>query len=414
MASFIGSSSAWGSTMVAETASRTIRVLVPGWVLDDRSLAPPSLGDVVEVLVQFIPSGSLASPIEQSVQATARPVFGRMPGGHPDGGLRWLLSLFGDGWSANWWSERPVTGAVEVTGRFVADLGSGRSEDDPVPVRGRVRRVRVVEQRIERTDNGARTIPGTERFTDFESTPQRFWSTLEPLAEDEGFSPTGVLVDLDLDDVPACDSRFVPGAMSIDGPDVWVMDRSNPILLHLNTRSTPPRITEYLLPMTIESPGSTRRNVHSDPDGCWITSHYDLFRCDRAFDGTLTVERVSSEGGAAVVDDGRLFILGVTKPVLRIDRRHGLVRVDPDAHPVKTVDQDRRLIPVDNPEIAAALQAKRLRVGKARAAGDVEWRSSDGQVIVRTPDGKRTLVDLDVRTRGVVSWVQPDPFTDPS
>ncbi|AOW94043.1 hypothetical protein BFN03_18950 [Rhodococcus sp. WMMA185] len=399
--------------MIAETASRTLRVLIPGSVLDDRSLAPPSRGDVVEVAVHFIPTGSEASSIEQSMQATARPIFGRMPGVHTDGSLRWLISLFGDGWSADWWSDCPITGAVEVTGRFVATLGPGRLDDDPVPVRGRVRRVRVVEQRIERTDNSVSAIEGTERFIEFESTPQRFWSTLEPLWDDESFSPTGVLVDLDLDDVPALDSQFVPGALSAEGTDVWVMDRSNPTLLHLDSRSSPPRITEYLLPLTIEPSGSTRRDIHADRSGCWITSPYDVFRCDRADDGTLTVERVSTEGGAGVVDNGRLFILRMPRPVMRIDRRRGLVRVEPDAHPVRMLDQNRRLIPVDDPEAAAALRARRFRVSQARA-DDTGWRCADGQVTIRTPDGKRTTVDLDRRTCGTVSWVQPDPFADPA
>ncbi len=284
-----------------------------------------------------------------------------------------------------------------------------------MPVRGRVRRLRVVEQPVERTDNSARTIEDTERFIEVESTPKRFWSTLEPLVDDESFCPTGVLVDLDLDDVPPLDSEFAPGAMSADGADVWLMDRSNPILLHLDTRSTPPRITEYLLPLTIEPPGNRwARDVHADSGGCWITSHYDVFRCDRALDGPLAVERVSTEGGGAIVDNGRLFILRMPRPVMRIDRRHGVVRVEPDAHPVRMLDRDGRLIPVDDPDAAAALQAKRLRVGKAHAADEADSRSADGQVTIRTPDGERTPVDLGTRTRGTLFWDPPDPFHDPA
>ncbi|AWK75056.1 hypothetical protein CBI38_29405 [Rhodococcus oxybenzonivorans] len=413
MASSIGSSSAWGVTMTAETADRTLAVFFPGWVLDDRSLAP-AVGDLVEEILTFSTTGSTPSPCSDTVRATARPAFGHTPLGDPEGGPRWLLEVAGDGWVAAWWSDRPVRGRVELTGRFVVGLDSGGS-DDPAPVRGRVRRVRVVEQRLERTGTGGvRIVDGTERLTEVEATPHRLWTNWDMPSDDEQFIESGVLVDLDLDDVPTTGSEFVAGAVSVDGPDVWVMDRSNPVLLHVDTASAPPRIVEYLLPLTIEPPEDRwTRAVHAHGGGCWITSPYDVFRCDRAGDGALTVERVCTDGGRGVVDAERLFILGSLYPMLRSDRRHGVVRDDPDPHPVRMLDDEGRLIPVDDPATSARVRAAARRADKSSAADGTEWVADVG-LTAHSPDGTRRVVELDNRSRGSVRWIQSDPFGDPA
>ncbi|MGW5153836.1 hypothetical protein [Rhodococcus koreensis] len=64
-------------------------------------------------------------------------------------------------------------------------------------------------------------MEGTERLTEVESTPHRFWSNPETPSTEDRFQGTGVLVDLDLDDVPATEVEFVAGAVSVDGPDAW-------------------------------------------------------------------------------------------------------------------------------------------------------------------------------------------------
>ncbi|MFV9459548.1 hypothetical protein ACNJ7E_39740 [Rhodococcus sp. NM-2] len=340
-------------------------------------------------------------------------MFGHTPYSDPEGGLRWPLEAIGDGWSAEWLSDRPVTGRVELTGRLVVDI-FWTGSDNPVLVRGRVRRVQLVEQLIEHTGSGLRAVDGTETLTDLESTPHRFWSNWETPSTEDHFQGTGVLLDLDLDDVPAPRVEFVAGAVSVDGPDVWVMDRSNPVLLHVDTGSTPPRIVEYLLPLTIEPPKDRwTRKVHADRDGCWITSRHEVFRCDRAGDGTLTVERVCVEGGSSVVVDGRLFLVGSTYPTLRRDRRYGVVRVDPDAHPVRMLDDERQFIAVDDPATAARVTAQTRRADKARGADGTEWVAV-GELTAQSPDGTHRRVDLAVRTRGTVHWIQPDPYVDPA
>ncbi|ORI15812.1 DUF6578 domain-containing protein [Rhodococcus sp. 1168] len=199
--------------------------------------------------------------------------------------------MLGDGWSAEWLSDQPLAGRVDLTGMLTFNISSS---ENPARVRGRVRRVQLVEQRIEPTDSGWRVVDGTERLTEVESAPHHFWSNRHTAPAEEHVQATGVLVDLDVDDVPAATVEFVAGAVSVDGLDVWVMDRSNPILLHVDTGSTPPRVVEYLVPLTIEPPiDQWTRKVRADRDGCWITSRYEVFRCDRAGDRTLGVSPVN-------------------------------------------------------------------------------------------------------------------------
>ncbi|QBJ94801.1 hypothetical protein ERC79_01585 [Rhodococcus sp. ABRD24] len=336
-----------------------------------------------------------------------------MPAEHSDRGLHWLLEVTGDGWSAAWWSDRPVTGPVELRGRFFVDHGSGAS-DDPAPARGRVRRVRLVEQQRVRTATGEHLVEGSERLTDIEATPHRFWSNWDDRTEGEDFVRTGVLIDLDLDDVPAPRSGFVAGAVSVHGADVWVIDRSNPVLLHLDTESNPHRVVEYLLPLTIEPPtGEWTRAVHADGGGCWITSRHDVFRCDRSGSGTLTVQRMCTDGGRGVVAEGRLYLLGSTRPMLCTDRRHGMVRVDPDPHPVRMLEHDGRLTPVKDRLTLARVTAWACLADRARGGDGTEWAAA-GSLAAQSPDGTVRSIDLDTRTRGDVYWVHSDPLADPA
>lgn len=398
--------------MTTTSAHRTLAVLVPGWILDDRSLAPPAVGDLVETSLTFGESETPPQSYAQTFRTIARPAYGRMPGGDPEKGLRWLHELSGDGWAANWWANRPTTGRIEVHGTLFADLTMG--SDSPPPVRGRVRRVRLVSQLLERTPTGERLVRGTERLTEIEATPHIFWSNQEPRTEHDPYAPTGVLLDLDLDDVPATDSRFVAGAVSVDGTDVWVMDRSDPVLLHVDTATTPPRVVEYLLPMTAErSREIWTRAVHADADGCWITSDHDVFRCDREDDGSLSVERVCTEGGQSIVDEGRLYLRGPTEPRMHLDHRYGVVRVDPSPHPVRVLDDARRLVPVDDPATVARVRAAARRADIDRGPDGTEWIAHGG-LTARSPSGTSESVDLDARARGHAHWIPPDPWADPA
>ncbi|MFD4470400.1 DUF6578 domain-containing protein [Rhodococcus sp. NPDC058505] len=390
-------------------ARHALPVFVPGWLLDDRSLAPPAVGDVIEVSLALAADAD-PPPWTRPVRATVRPAYGRSPVDGGDG-LRWLLEVSGDGWAARWWSERPMPRRVDLDAAFVLDLPEG--QDDPPPTRGTVRRIQVVRKRFERTDTGVRAVGGSERLTEVESTPHQFWSTLE--SDADGFVPTGVLVDLDLDDVPPLGTPFVPGSVSVSGIDVWVMDRSNPILLHVDTAADPHRVVEYLLPVPIEvsERWGWARAVHADPDGCWIVSADDVFRCDRTGTAAVTVERVSTVGGRSVLDDGSLYLLGRTTPMLCGDRRHGTVRIDADPHPVRVLGRDRRLRPVDVPETVTRVTAISGRRNEARGDDGTRWIAGRA-LVARAPDGTERSVDVTAPDRGSVHWRRPDPLDDPA
>ena len=400
-ASSVGFPSARGLTMNTGTAGRSFPVFVPGWILDDRSLAPPACGDVVDVNLTFTPAATGPAPGRSALRGTARPAYGRTPVERPDG-LYWLGEVSGDGWAARWWSPRPVTGRVELDGSLVVDLVDG--VDDPPTVRGRVRRVQVVRQRLERISTGVRVVAGTEHLTDVDATPRRFWSHWPTPSGDETWVETGVLVDLDLDDVPVAATEFGGGSVSVHGADVWVMHRADPVLLHVDTASTPPRITEYLVPLTVEPPseGVAARAVHADAGGCWITSWHDVFRCDRTGPESVTVERICTEGGRGVLDEGRLYLLRGTGPMLRTDRRHGPIRVEGDAHRARVLGDDRRLTVVDDDATVDRVTTNAR--GVARGV-----RVTDGVLAVRAADGSRLDVELGERIHGRVRWIRRTP-----
>ncbi|MBJ7291756.1 MAG: hypothetical protein JHC79_22855 [Williamsia sp.] len=224
---------------------------------------------------------------------------------------------------------------------------------------------------------------------------------------------TGVLVDLDLDDVSPPEMDFRAGSVGETGADIWVMDTSDPVLLHIDTNRVPPAVTEYLLPMTIESPGDANRFVHADGDGCWISSRHDIFRCDRSDDGAIAVERRCIEGGAVVVDRGTVFVLGRTGAAAHLDRRYGIVRVEPATHPVRELDDDGRLIPVEDPATLARVRSVQLAQRARRPAPGQWWSQAGNRLVLASPDMTSVSVDLSVRERGQVEWVQTDPFDDP-
>ncbi|MFF0818102.1 hypothetical protein ACFYVR_23505 [Rhodococcus sp. NPDC003318] len=341
-----------------------------------------------------------------------RPAYGRTPVEHSDG-LRWLTEISGDGWAARCWSPRPVTGRVEIDGSFVADLPAG--EDDPVPVRGRVRRVRLVRQRTERIPSGVRAVAGSEILTEVDAAPPRDLSVPALQDADEFWCDTGVLIDLDLDDVPVVKPEFRAGWVSVHGSDVWVMDRTDPVLLHVDATSTLPRVTEYLMPLTVEPPSvGYARAVHADADGCWITSVHDVFRCDRDDSTSVSVERVCAEGGRGVLDDGQLYLLRWTEPMMCVDRRHGPIRVDGDAHRVRVLGDDRRLQVVDDPVTIGRVTASVGRPDRARGGDGRQWAVRGALLTARSSDGATREIHLGTREPGTVRWRKSDPMTDPA
>ena len=300
-----------------------------------------------------------------------------------------------------------------MTGRLIPEFHDGIPGDTRVAT-GRVRRLQLVEQVNETTESGSRFVEGTERVRNLGASRDRYWPDWFRFHPDNSLREAGVVVDLALDDVPDPVRGFEAGAVDIHGSDVWVMDRSAPVLLHVDASRSPVPVTEYLLPLAFEPlTPDWSRTVHADGEGCWITCSAEIVRCDRTGPGEVTVRLVTSEGGNyTTMVDGRLFALTQHVPSVRSHDRYGTIRFDPAPHPVRELVAGV-LLDVDDEDTIALARAHSRRADRAPAPDGITW-IADGGLSVRTPDGTAHPVDLSGRTRGTVHWIRPDPMEDPA
>ena len=258
------------------TRQRTLVVQIESVAIEDGQIVPPSLGDVIEFPLRFVEQPATVAgtvTIRALLEASARdPVF--QYAGH-DSPRRWEWNglLRGDGWTASWRDFRPRTGQVELTGRFYGVMGY----DTPSYVRGRVTRVQLVSERYRRPpeSHGWDIVPGHRKFRDIETAP-RFFDNDMFMRDDlfEADRGVGVLVDLDLDDVPPVSARpsIVPGDVSSAGETLWVVDSQLPVVVSID----PDHVAhEHVLPGPI---GHSRR-VWATPTGCWVGGNDGLYRC---------------------------------------------------------------------------------------------------------------------------------------
>ncbi|WP_182358178.1 hypothetical protein [Tomitella gaofuii] len=400
-------------------------------LIEDGDVLPPAVGDVATLPLRFIESDATVdsgSTIESDTgdERTAKINALLLPrSGDPVwqytgsvGGRRWEWSgvLQGDGWTAVWSGRRPRTGQVELTGRFSSNLDG----DVGGSVRGRVTRVQVVSERLSRGRGGSWIVkPGHRRYRDVESAPRFFeqpWRDAAIDAEiaaekaagrpppvfvtgarfmpDEVDDDLGVLVDLDLDDVPPIPPRprFVPGDASAAGDRWWVSDADLPLVAAVDGAGA---ATEYVLP----GPAVGRRRVSATPTGCWVTGSDGVYRLEP---GTKAQRIDDSEVIAAAADGETLLTCGKegrwslrrpdTEPV-SVDGPEGPVIdviVDDDAF-VVLCDPDPgvpRLVRVDS--AGAATTGPRLRgvggVGHSTLIGDPLRVVSGAAVFSVQPD----------------------------
>lgn len=326
---------------------RTLRVLVGTLPIEDGQTPPPVVGEVGHFPLIFCEVGTEAADSDATVSvvsARAEPVGDGSPrrgGLRWDGTVRndpphWATRLHGDGWSAFWLAPRPVLGEVRLRGTLAGDLAITTSSS----VRGRVTRVRVVTETF--TGPGRQRIPARQRLRDVDVSPIRFDRGLRtpepgragrhaPVRADPCLTETGVLVDLDLDDVPPLPLRpaLVPGALSAAGRDVWVADTRLPRLVRIRDGSA---VTPVEWPGRILGTGEAgSRRLYADEEGCWITGADGVHRCD----GTDTPAVRSVADGAvwrAAAVDGALAVQVNLDPgdpharqVLRLVARSGSV-----------------------------------------------------------------------------------------
>ncbi|MCD2190959.1 hypothetical protein [Actinomycetospora soli] len=349
--------------------------------VEDGQTPPPAVGDVVRLTLRFAEADADAADAAVSViSARAEPVgdgSARSPGMRWDGTVDdrppvWPTVLHGDGWSAMWSAPRPVIGQVVLRGTLIDNLDIGNHTG----VRGRVLRAQVVTETIDNTDPDQRQwrpIPSAQRLRDVEVSPRWFDHGLvvpddvptggwvSPVPGDPYVLERGVLLDLDLDDVPALAPRprIVPGAVTAYGEDVWVADTRLPLVLRVRRPlDAHPEITEYPWPGRILDPGhGERRSLHADHDGAWITGPDGIYRIDHTDNGREDNDR---EGTVRLVDDGPAWVLAATNREALLT----VLRLDPgDPHTplvlrLITPNGDRRDTTLDDQSVAAATEAE--------------------------------------------------------
>lgn len=398
-----------------------LRVFVPGWVIGDGSFPHAALGDVVDVTLVLYSAGDTPSVCDETQTAIACPAYGRAPVTGPDGALRWLHLVYGDGWSSQWWTDRAVRGPVTLTGVFSADLEDDRGQDRPGRVRGRVRRIHLVERRVRRLDNSWDQIPSWDRLSEVDAVPNdvSWWPT--ETTRDGDFVAAGVLVELDLNARSDSTPAFKAGAVAAYDNIVWVMHASDPILLRVDASGGgPPNIVRYNLPLPIERLDELwTRRVHADGnDGCWITSPYDIHHCTLTGDGELNLDRYTTAGGrATTVYQHKLYVVDRSRARLSHDRRHGIVRTEPDLHRLHVLDETtRRLTPVTDPELERTVPKAATRADIAVDTDGTTWsivgREKLRSINQQTSDASTVALSGPSRT-GVVRVTTPDPYSNP-
>lgn len=194
----------------------------------------------------------------------------------------WRILLRGDGWSATWYSPRPATGRVRLTGRLVGDFAYATTGS----VRGRVISARSLDE-----------------------------------AGTAGRHEPGIVAELDLDDVPppAIRPSFVPRALSAAGRVLWAADEQLPLIVRIDL-DNPTDVCEIVIPAPIApEPGRTPWRLHADPAGCWIAGWYGVFRAT----DTGTVHRLDDRPvSASTAHKGTLLTCTTDKTGTRIDLWH--------------------------------------------------------------------------------------------
>ncbi|MCX5044044.1 hypothetical protein OG921_12780 [Aldersonia sp. NBC_00410] len=369
--------------------------MVDGWTIEDGGLDPPAVGAVLSTWLVFQQGATpdRDHPEASALWAVADPLIDRSPTVGRDGRPDWTIILRGDGWSAIWHTERPVIGQVEVTGTLSVDCNSRAHA-----VRGRITRVRLITTTIRRVDDargGWKAVPGTRRYTDIDTAPRWFEKTTDLGDGDVVDRHIGVLVELDLDDVPpaALRPRIWPGAVSGFGTDLWILDRELPVLARVREAAHAPVVSEHVFPAPALATGPWRR-VFADSGGCWITGIDGVFRCVLRPDGSVESRRSDDRAAWRAVSHGDILLaVDRTLPGLQVDAQAAqVIPVELTERPARILRPDAPTVPVDLPDgavqslIATATGfAVLLRIREPNE-GTVEFRIAtvtlDGQVSV--------------------------------
>lgn len=324
------------------TSRRLLPVEVENIAIEDGEAPLPRVGLVIALSLRFVelpPTTDDVVTIHAPLEPNPEPPIQAGAGEGRPRRTQWSGLLRGDGWTASWHGFRPRTGQVELTGRFHCFLG-----DDAGRVRGRVTRVRVVTERFRRrpgSDAAWDMSSGHRRLRDVDVSPRFFdREALYAQDRDEADADVGVLIDLDLDDVPTPPTRpsIVPGSVSAAGGRLWVADSALPVVVSIGRDRT---VREHVLP----APVGPSRHVWATPTGCWAGGNDGLFLC-----ANDTEPRLVGTGATHTA-----AVLGEALLVCRPEDAWLVYR--PDAEPVE-IDAPRGYVAAvahDGPTVVAAV-----------------------------------------------------------
>lgn len=393
--------------------TRRIPVLVGELPIEDGQTPPPVVGEIGSFPLIFGEAlGGEPDATVATFDVRVEPLNGgapRGPGQRWDGTPHdrppvWPSVIHGDGWSAHWSAPRPVVGRARLGGTLVGDLAISSRQW----VRGRVARVRVVAETIDTSppvQRDWRRIAGAQRLREMQSSPRWFDHGLvlppdaptdtwvSPVPADPYVQEIGVLVDLDLDDVPPLPPRpsMVPGAIAAAGPHLWITDTRLPLVVRLTHPSThrpepsePDRtVSRAIDVLECSWPGRILTDDHSavralHPDhrgGCWVTGFDGIHHIDVHIDVHGVVRAVSdAPTGNAAVNNGQL-LAGVRPDP---DDTHG-----PEELHLITSDATTTVIDLPN-TVERGIAAGTTRRGSAAAALAV---AGAGALMPRPPRG---------------------------
>ncbi|MDQ2722693.1 MAG: hypothetical protein M3Y19_05210, partial [Actinomycetota bacterium] len=280
---------------------RVIPVHVDTLPIEDGHTAAPVVGAVGSYVLGFreVPDDEpdalarayrvRAEPLDTTPPSRGKDWSGRVRDDPP----MWRIQLHGDGWSARWLTPRPAVGHLELRGTITGEWSYGV----PTLTRGRITRARMVTETYERTGGGVpdwRRVASAQALRELGTGPLRFDHGLVPgprgahgvgramVAPDPWTRETGVLVDLDLDDVPPYARRpaIVPGGLAAHGRELWVADVRLPLLVHLRDGVVVDEITWRGVILTPEQALHQGRTLHADASGCWIVGPDGVHRAD--------------------------------------------------------------------------------------------------------------------------------------
>lgn len=197
-------------------------------------MSPPTVGEVGSYSAVFNETPSAVperSPYAMTVRGVIEP--SSEPPWTSSGSDRytWTGDLRCDGWAATWNGPEPRSGVVELTGVLVGDF----AEFSDHTIRGRVTRVQHVT--------------------------------------------SGVVVDLDLDDVPDLPPQpsFRPAFVSSADDGIWVLDSQLPRVVR-RARDGATMVVDYPAPVVdVWQRDDYARAVHAARAGCWVSGSSGLY-----------------------------------------------------------------------------------------------------------------------------------------